>query len=162
MLTPSRWAAKQRQLPGSYLHGCAQILLTAATLHDIGYAHRVTGFHALDGARYLAREGFSRSVCALVALHSASPLEADVRGLPLSIFDEFATDTDLSAGHSVLAWADMTTGPAGATVTVEDRLSEIVARYDEGDPVRAFIDRARPVLLAAGQSPMGSIQVSRG
>ena len=34
-------------------------LVAAATLHDIGYGHEVSGFHPLDGARFLAGEGFS-------------------------------------------------------------------------------------------------------
>lgn len=133
-------------------------LVAAAILHDIGYAHRVTGFHALDGARFLAEQGFSSAVCALVAFHSASPVEAEVRGIDAAVFEDFAVDVDLSAGHSVLAWADMTTGPTGATVTVEDRLAEILGRYGSDDPVTTFITKARPLLLAAGQSPMGSIQ----
>lgn len=32
-------------------------LVTAATLHDIGYGHPVSGFHPLDGARLLASAG---------------------------------------------------------------------------------------------------------
>ena len=62
-------------------------------------------------------------------------------------------------GHQLIAWADMTTGPAGDTVTVEDRMSEICARYGPGDQVTKFIERARPQLVAAGQSPFGSIRI---
>lgn len=104
-------------------------LIAAATLHDIGYAHRVTGFHALDGARFLAAKEFSSVVCSLVVHHSASTIEAEVRGLNLAVFEPFAVDQDLSAAHQVIAWADMTTGPAGQTVTVEERLDEICSRY---------------------------------
>jgi hypothetical protein len=43
------------------------------------------------------------------------------------------------------------------TVTVEERLAEIESRYGAGDPVTEFIGRARAVLLAAGQSPSGSM-----
>jgi hypothetical protein len=135
-------------------------LVTAAVLHDIGYAHRVTGFHPLDGARFLAGLGFSRGVCHLVVHHSGSTWEAKERGLDLAVYGEFSVrDVDLGPAHAVLWWADMTTGPDGADVTVEDRLAEICARYGPDDVVTRFITRARPVLVAAGQSPVGSIQV---
>ena len=47
----ARWVAKQLSLSDD--------LVAAAWLHDIGYAPElvVTGFHPLDGARYLRREG---------------------------------------------------------------------------------------------------------
>jgi hypothetical protein len=133
-------------------------LVVAATLHDIGYGHPTTGFHPLDGAQFLRGLGFSPVICHLVAYHSASTLEAEVRGIPSSEYEEFALDDEaLKPAHAVLWWADMTTGPTGETVTVEDRLAEIESRYGAGDPVTEFIARARGVLLAAGQSPSGSM-----
>lgn len=134
-------------------------LVSAAVLHDIGYAHPATGLHALDGARFLAAEGFSMVVCNLVAHHTASTYEAAERGVDLAAYRAFSVHHDLSDAHAVLWWADMTTGPQGHDVTVEDRLEEICARYGPGDTVTRFIERARPVLLSAGQSPAGSIQV---
>lgn len=135
-------------------------LVVAAVLHDVGYAHPDTGFHPLDGARFLARVGFSPRVCHLVVHHSASTREAQERGLNLAVYADFAVDgVDLGPAHAVLWWADMTTGPQGEDVTVEDRLEEICARYGPDDVVTRFIRRSRPVLLAAGQSPVGSIQV---
>ena len=131
----------------------------AAVLHDIGYGHVETGFHPLDGARFLAREGFSPVVCNLVVHHSASTYEAEERGIDLAAYEDFVVDQDLSGAHAVLWWADMTTGPQGQDVTVADRLEEICARYGPGDVVTRFVNRARPMLLAAGQSPYGSIQV---
>jgi putative nucleotidyltransferase with HDIG domain len=47
-------------------------LAVAAVLHDIGYGHVESGFHPLDGARFLARAGFSPVVCNLVVHDSAS------------------------------------------------------------------------------------------
>lgn len=134
-------------------------LVAAAVLHDIGYGHVDTGFHPLDGARFLAGEGFSPAVGHLVVHHSASTLEADVRGLDPAVYDDFALDQDLGPAHAVLWWADMTTDPQGQDVTVEHRLDEICARYGPGEVVTRFVERARSVLLAAGQSPVGSIQV---
>jgi len=33
-------------------------LIVAGTLHDIGYGHPISGFHPIDGARYLAKLAF--------------------------------------------------------------------------------------------------------
>lgn len=151
-----RKAASAAQLVPAWLRSD---LVTAATLHDIGYAYRDTGFHALDGAYFLVAKGFSPIVCNLVVHHSASTVEAQVRGFDLSMYDSFEVEQDLRAAHQIIAWADMTTEPAGQTMTVEDRLDEICSRYGPEDLVTTFIGRARPVLLAAGQSPTGSIQV---
>lgn len=128
-------------------------LVAAAVLHDIGYAHPDIDLHALDGARFLAAQGFSRVVCNLVAHHTASTYEAIERGVHPAAYREFSVDQDLNEAHAVLWWADMTTGPQGQDVTVEDRLDEICSRYGPEDIVTRFIERARPVLLAAGQSP---------
>jgi hypothetical protein len=141
-------------------------LVTAATLHDIGYAACSTGFHPIDGARFLSRLGFSRVVCHLVAHHTASSLEADERGLGVAIFGEFAVDdlpnldpTDIGLAHGILWWADLTTGPDGEDVNVGDRLNEICSRYGPDDPVTRFVNRSREILVDAGQLPIGSIQV---
>lgn len=140
-------------------------LVIAATLHDIGYGHVATGFHPIDGARFLADQGFSELVCHLVAHHSASSLEAEERGFDVDIFRDFSIsgDSTSSAGieraHAVLWWADLTTSPDGEDVDVTDRLNEICARYGPNDPVTRFVERARYILVDAGQLPIGSIQV---
>jgi hypothetical protein len=141
-------------------------LIAAGTLHDIGYSHPTTGFHPIDGARYLADLGFTSLVCHLVAHHSASSIEAEERGINISVFDEFRISDagicgmdGVGRAHSVLWWADMTTGPQGQDVVVADRLDEICARYGPTDPVTRFVGRARQELTNAGQSPMGSIHV---
>lgn len=141
-------------------------LVTAASLHDIGYAHPITGFHPIDGARFLVSKGFSGLVCHLVAHHTASSIEAEERGLSLSAFDELGLDVtsthgpaDIGLAHGILWWADLTTGPDGEEIDVADRLKEICERYGPNDPVTRFVKRARNVLIAAGQLPIGSIQV---
>ena len=138
-------------------------LLAAAYLHDVGYAPalRVTGLHSLDGARWLRGLGVDRRVCNLVAHHSSARFEAEERGL-LAELEEF----DLEPGPVMdgLVFADMTSGPAGGSVTFEARLDDILSRYSPDDPVHRAIMRARPVLresvertlrrLATGAQPM--------
>jgi putative nucleotidyltransferase with HDIG domain len=89
-----------------------KLLVGAALLHDIGYAPDLarTGFHALDGARYLRRVGSPDRLVNLVAHHSCARLEAEVRGLSGELV-EFADErTPL---RDALWWADMTTTPDG-------------------------------------------------
>ena len=71
----ARWTAKQLSL--------SEDLVAAAWLHDIGYAQELveTGFHPLDGARYLRRIGIDAQVVSLVAYHSCAEIETEVRGL---------------------------------------------------------------------------------
>ena len=134
-------------------------LVAAATLHDIGYGHPRLDFHPLDGARYLAGLGFSATVCHLVAHHSASTYEAEEREIDLAAYAEFPPGRgDLGQAHAVLWWADLTTGPKGQDMTVEERLDDIDARHGD-DVVGRSARRIRSILLAAGQSPTGSIQV---
>lgn len=113
-------------------------------MHDIGYGHLDSGLHALDGARFLAAEGFSPIVCSLVAHHTASTFSAEERGIDLTAYRVFQVPQDLGSAHAVLWWADMTTGPQGQDVTVEDRLDEICSRYGPGDVARdSSIERGR-------------------
>lgn len=48
-----------------------------------------------------------------------------------------------------LVWADMTTGPTGQAVTVEERLTEILRRYAEESPIHRAIEEAAGDITAA-------------
>lgn len=124
----------------------SETLVAAAWLHDIGYAEELhdTGFHPVDGARFLQRAGWSEEIVQLVAHHSCSRYEAELRGLgdALGAFPRPAPEAE-----DALCFCDMTTGPGGARVTVIDRLAEIQERYGEGDVVSRFIDVARNELV---------------
>ncbi|MEU5161786.1 HD domain-containing protein [Streptomyces sp. NPDC020875] len=86
---PRRWAhslgvAERARSLAPVLGGDAALLEAAAVLHDIGYAPAIaaTGFHPLDGARFLRHEeGADERVVCLVAHHSCAVLEAEERGL---------------------------------------------------------------------------------
>ena len=150
---PRRWAhvqgvARQAERVAAGL-GEPGTLVAAAWLHDVGYAPAVrnTGFHPLDGARYLRRLGVQEDVVCLVAHHTCALGEAAERGLDGVLASEFAPGDLVLA--DALCFADMTTSPDGELVDAGDRLAEIQARYGPGDVVTRFIARARPEILAA-------------
>lgn len=135
-------------------------LVTAAQLHDVGYRPDLSliGFHPLDGAIALQQAGFSDLTCHLVAHHTGAAKEAEARGLPAAAFSPFTYDEDIAAPlRAVLAWADLTTSPAGHTVTVGERVDEILARYPDDDVVHRNTLAVRPWLMAAGQHPLGAL-----
>lgn len=126
-----------------------EALVAAAWLHDIGYAPELaeTGFHPLDGARYLRQLGTvpERVVC-LVAHHSCAVVEADERGMAAELLTEFAREESPTA--DALWYADMTTGPDGQRFDVSERLEEIKSRYGPEDVVTRFIRRAQGEIVA--------------
>jgi hypothetical protein len=152
---PRRWAhsqgvaAQARQL-GSILGTDAELVTAAAWLHDIGYAPAVcdTGFHPLDGARYLRDvERADDPLCRLVAHHSGAMVEAAERGLADELVREFKpVRPDLA---DALSYCDMTTGPEGQHMSVEQRLADIHARYGPGHHVSRAITRSTPHLTRA-------------
>jgi putative nucleotidyltransferase with HDIG domain len=124
------------------------VLVTAAWLHDIGYAPNVmdTGFHPLDGARYLAGLGVSDRVVNLVARHSYAILEAELRGIggELAAFPD-----ECGVLRDALWYCDLTTSPDGGAVSARHRMAEIKERYGPGHIVTRFITDGAPELLAA-------------
>jgi hypothetical protein len=140
----ARWVAKQLSLSDD--------LVAAAWLHDIGYAPELveTGFHPLDGARYLRRKGIDGQVVSLVAYHSCAQIEADVRGLAAELAWEFSPPEPLLS--DALLYCDMTTGPDGKYVRPADRLVEIRGRYGPDHEVTRFVERAASeILTTAGR-----------
>jgi hypothetical protein len=109
------------------------VVVAAAFVHDLGYAEGIaqTGFHHLDGARYLRSVGEER-LAGLVAYHSAGRWEADGRGLS-SELAEFDDERSLTA--DVLAYADLLTGPDGTVMTLAERIAEVEQRYGPEHPV---------------------------
>ncbi|BFU45769.1 HD domain-containing protein [Krasilnikovia sp. MM14-A1004] len=154
---PRRWSHSQgvgrkaesvANLVGNY----ASPLVSAAWLHDIGYAPDlvVTGMHQLDGARYLRDVADTdKIVCRLVANHSCAFIEARHRGLSDELASEFPPVEGLLS--DALTYADMTTTPDGEPVEVHRRLAEILARYGEGDLVAESIREASPLIIGSVQ-----------
>ena len=152
---PRRWAhvqgvAAQARSLAPVLGADADLLEAAAWLHDIGYAPDLatTGFHPLDGARYLRdTQHAGIMLCRLVAHHSCAIIEAGERGLADVLTLEF--EPAPHALSSVLTYCGMTTSPDGELVPAERRLAEIQQRYGPGHLVSRSIQRAAPMILRA-------------
>jgi HD domain len=146
---PGRWTHTQgvvraAQSIAHIVRDDAEVLVCAAWLHDIGYAPDLvkTGFHPLDGARYLRDvEQAGGRLCRLVAHHTCAVIEARNRGLADELVGEFPPVDGLVA--DALTFADMTTSPEGEPVDVETRLGEILERYGDGSVVADSIEQAR-------------------
>jgi hypothetical protein len=152
---PRRWAhtrgvAAQARTLESILGRDADLLAAAAWLHDIGYAPDLvdSGFHPLDGARYLSIFPQATEVLRrLVAHHSCAIIEAAERGLG----DQLSREFEPVGGElaDALIYCDMTAGPDGQRLSVERRLAEILSRYGSDDPVSRALVRSAPELTGA-------------
>ena len=85
---PRRWAhvqgvAERADRLSRVVGDEAETLRAAAVLHDVGYAPDIvrSGFHPLDGAKFLLKLDAPRRLVDLVAHHSAAAIEARIRGL---------------------------------------------------------------------------------
>jgi hypothetical protein len=151
---PRRWAhtqgvAEQARNLAPMLGDDAGLVEAAAWLHDIGYSPDLvdTGFHPLDGARYLSDSEHADDVmCRLVAHHTNALGEAAERGLADHLVREFPpARPDLL---DALTYCDMTTSPNGNRVHVRERIAEILTRYDPDHVVSRTIRRSVPDHLA--------------
>jgi hypothetical protein len=125
----------------------ADLVVAAALVHDVGYAPSLNrlGFHAVDGARFLRAQGQER-LARLVAHHSGARFEAEERDL---VEELAAFPIEDGPVMDALTFADMTTGPAGQPMTLEQRIEDVQRRYPPDDPVHRAIVRAQPLLQAA-------------
>lgn len=141
-------AARAEELACAVPSEDRELLVVAAWWHDLGYAPDLvqTGFHPIDGARYLASKGHSPRLCGLVAHHSAATFEAAERDLEA---DLAGWPREEGPVPDALWTADMTTGPRGERVDYTERLSEILARYDKESIVGRAMSRAEPSVQAA-------------
>jgi putative nucleotidyltransferase with HDIG domain len=105
----------------------ADLLVAAATLHDIGYSKQIahTGLHQIDGAVFLRAGGHSERLVRLIANHSFAPLAADERAQGL--FADFPAEDGPLA--DALTYCDMHSAPDGRFIPAELRLADIAARH---------------------------------
>lgn len=150
---PRRWShvqgvARQARSLSPVVGSEADLLETAAILHDVGYAPAIAhkGFHPLDGANFLREIGAPDRLVHLVAHHSYAALEADLRGLSSELAEYEDEEGPI---RDALWYCDLTTTPDGEEVDARDRIAEIQERYGPGELVTEFITSAAPELLAA-------------
>jgi hypothetical protein len=152
---PRRWkhsigVAERARTIAPILEEDADLLEAAAVVHDIGYAPDLakTGFHPLDGARYL-RDNTNADVrvIRLVAHHSCAWMEAEARGLRDELESEFPREHPRLG--DALCYCDMSTTPDGAPTNPVDRVNEIAGRYGPDSLIGTFIRRAEPEILAS-------------
>lgn len=151
---PQRWhhsagvARRAERLAGTVPPGDAGLLVAAAWLHDIGYSTvvRTSGFHPLDGARYLTAHGWPTRLAGLVAHHSEALAVARVRGLEHELA---AFPRERSAVADALAYADQTVGPSGRRMSIEQRLTDMLRRHGPDSPNATAHPRRAPQLRAS-------------
>lgn len=161
---PRRWAhtrgvAERATEVGQVLGKNAGLVVAAATLHDVGYAPRLalTGFHPLDGARFLRDEHEAdEPLVRLVANHSFALLEAEERGLRDELASEFPLLDDPLLVDA-LVYCDMTTTPDGDRTTVRERAAEIIGRYGPDSVVGRFIRQAAPEIFSSVERIEGAL-----
>jgi hypothetical protein len=117
-----------------------RFLVAAAYLHDVGYAPslRRTGLHQLDGAHYVRSLGQER-LASLIAHYSESRFELQLRGFRHEL-DLYKRKKSWTA--DALTYCDLTTGPLGQPMTLEERIAEVEQRYGQGDIVGRVISRS--------------------
>src|SRR6266705_1954401 len=133
LLSPvgTRWqhvrqvAEQARRVTKAVLPADRDLLVAAAYLHDVGYAPELaeTGFHPLDGARWVRDHGPGGRLACLVAHHSCAVYEANVRGLGETLLSEFEPED--SATYDTLVFCDLITGPRGESLSFDERISDI-------------------------------------
>lgn len=129
---PMRWvhsqavARRAEEVAQALPPGEGEVLVAAAWVHDVGYTCTLaeTGMHQLDGARFLARQGFPLRMCALVAHHSGAGTMAELAGLS----DELAMfEDERGPVRDALWYCDAIVGQPGRPVTPADRRAEMRA-----------------------------------
>ncbi|MFE5506693.1 HD domain-containing protein [Amycolatopsis japonica] len=141
-------AARAHEVAAAVSRDDVETLVAAAWLHDIGYSDQIghTRFHPLDGARFLRAQDWPASIVNLVAHHSGARFEAEERGMSRELGEFPFSDSPVL---DALVLADLTTGPSGERLSYDERISEILQRYPEDDPVHRTWLKAAPILREA-------------
>lgn len=131
-------------------HHVDEVVASAAWLHDVGYAPTVnrTGFHPVDGATFLLDANAPAELVGLVAHHTGAAYEAEERGLVDALA---ALPRPSSSNLDLLTFVDLLVGPDGTLTTPDERITEILSRYEIGHPVNRAVTRSQPELLASAE-----------
>jgi hypothetical protein len=126
------------------------LVVASAWLHDVGYATSISlsGLHSLDGARHINILGYPQAIIGLVAYHTGAMYEAEERGL----LDQLLRfDPPPERLLDALTLADLSVGPGGSHSDPEDRIAEILQRYEPEHPVHRAVLSSRESLMASVQ-----------
>jgi hypothetical protein len=163
---PRRWyhvqaVAAQAERLSALPEVSGELLVAAAWLHDIGYAPRLasSGFHPLDGARFLRDKGAGVRLVGLVAHHSCAVHEAHVRGLEEVLLAEFERED--SPTYDALVLCDLTTGPDGEPLTYQARMDEIEQRYGPAHEVTRALELARADLAGCCERTLALVAATQ-
>jgi putative nucleotidyltransferase with HDIG domain len=162
---PERWqhttgVAQRADELATQLGEDRDLVVTAAWLHDIGYseAARDTGFHPLDGARYLRDHGWPLRICALVAHHSGSRFVAVARGVQHLLVDFPYEQSPIS---DAVTYADQTVGPGGRRMDIHERITDMLRRHGDASPNAAVHHLREPYLLAVADRVQQALPSAR-
>ncbi|MCX4550015.1 MULTISPECIES: HD domain-containing protein [unclassified Streptomyces] len=162
---PRRWAhsqgvARRAAEVAGVLGDDAELLTSAAVLHDVGYAPRLarTEFHPLDGARFLRdTHAADDRLVRLVANHSLALLEAEERGLRDVLEAEFPLLDDQRLVDA-LVYCDMTTTPDGEVAFEFDTWPDLPTFVEIEGPDEASVRQAAALLeLDYTEARFGSV-----
>jgi HD domain len=164
---PRSWAHSQgvgrrAESLATVLGDDAELLAAAAWLHDIGAAPQLvkTGMRHLDGARYLRDiAGADPLISSLVANHTCTCIETEQRGAHAELETEFPPARSLLA--DALTYSDVTTTPDGRPTNIEDRLAEVLKRYEGGTVAFDSISEASPFVIDAAYKAAALIAARR-
>lgn len=123
-------------------------VVAAAWLHDVGYAPAltITGFHPLDGARWLQQLQIDPVIVSLVAWHSTAWHEATERDFTTELRQFAEPDSE---DRDALALVDLTTSPTGGRLSVGERIGEVLTRYPVGSAVHRSMTNAQAEMVAS-------------
>ncbi len=170
LLSPvgARWdhvrqvAEQARRIAGIVPPADRDLLVAAAYLHDVGYASELakTGFHPLDGARWIRDYGPGGRLARLVAHHSCALYEARVRGLAETLLSEF--EPEESPTYDALVFCDLTTGPTGEIKSFDGRINDIYERYGPDHEVSRALNMSHAVLAACHARVLALLESTTG
>lgn len=127
------------------------LLVAAAYLLEVGFADDAvgSGLHQLDGARHLRSRGADPDLCRIVAHHMFGRAEAAEHGVQEELLAEFPEpEGDLAHLVGLATYCDLTTSSRGRSVTVEERVAGILARYAPDHPAHRHMSTVLGPALA--------------
>ena len=128
----------------------AEQLEIAGLWHDAAYSTklRITGFHPLDGAIFLAHAGADVRVIDAVLQHGAASVFASETPGFRALYEELSKATAARDFIEILNVCDMRVGPTGKRTTVRERTADVQRRYGSENVIHKFWRQQEPFVLA--------------